>query len=159
MMDKSQVWAKAWDRRALTLLEEHKTTWPPCLGDKPREMKTQKGTNTNLHNNFIHSNQKWTTSHFHHCTTGKCTMLCTCNGYYLARQTKGNYYCIKHREISKLSIKWRKPNSPFEKSPSVWNPTAGKQASAYRIQITGCSRLRDGKKEANANGPVVLWGL
>lgn len=77
---------KAQNKRTLTLLEERETTRPPCLGHKPREMKTQKGTNTNLHGNFIHSNQKWKTVQV--STTGKHFVVCPCNRYCLAKQPK-----------------------------------------------------------------------
>lgn len=82
------MWVKARNKRTLTLLEERETTRPPCLGHKPQEMKTQKGTNTNLHDNFIHSNQIWKTLQV--STTGKDTVVCTCNRYCLANQPKEN---------------------------------------------------------------------
>lgn len=150
MIDKSQAWVKAQNTRTLTLMQECKTMRPSCLGNKPREMKTQKGTNTDLHNNFIHSNQKWKTAQI--SNTGKHTVVCTCNRYYLAKQMKGNYCCISHGEISKTSYWLKEAKQSTLKSPSAWDSTAAKLTSGYRIQTRDCFGVGAGEKEADRKG-------
>lgn len=153
MMDKSQVWVKAWNKRTLTLLEEHNTMRPPCLGDKPRERKTQKGTNTNLHNNFIHSNQKWQTSHLPHWQMHRGMYMqwillgWTNERKLLLHETCRNLSTINQVEEAKQSM---------EKSPSACHPTAGKELCA-RSADHGCSRSRVGRRRPTAQGQAVLW--
>lgn len=72
---------------------------------------------------------------------------------------KGNYYCMKHEEISKLSIKWRKPNSPCEKSPSAWNPTSRNELpTESRSQAAPGWGM--GRKVLTSKGrAVLLWHI
>lgn len=132
MMVKSQVWAKARNKRTLTLLENiipcgHLVWVINHEKGKHRKAQTQISITTSF---IVTKNGK-----LHISTTGRRTVVCTCNGYYLADKREET---ITARNTQKSLNYQSSGGSQTVRARRVHLPAIlpRERNSAHRVQIT-----------------------